>query len=68
MVALGEILLAEEACSVRLELEGGIDLSWRRLSAEGFQTAFRRIGSQKPYYPRQTLKRLPRKGDAKGFR
>jgi hypothetical protein len=68
MVALGNILLAEEACSVTLEVEGSIDLNWRRLSSEGFQPAFRRIGSQEPYYPRQTLKRLPRKGDAKGFR
>lgn len=68
MVALGNILLAEEACSVTLEVEGSIDLNWRRLSAEGFQPAFRRISSQEPYHPRQTLKRLPRKGDAKGFR
>ena len=68
MVALEKILLAEEACSVTLEVEGSINLNWCRLSAEGFQPAFRRIGSQEPYYPRQTLKRLPRKGDAKGFR
>jgi hypothetical protein len=68
MVALEYILLAEEACSVTLEVEGSIDLNWRRLSSEGFQPAFRRIGSQEPYRPRQILKRLPRKGDAKGFR
>jgi hypothetical protein len=45
---------------------------WQELGheqgAEGFQPAFRRISSQEPYHPRQTLKRLPRKGDAKGFR
>jgi hypothetical protein len=68
MAALGDILLAEEACSVTLELEGGLDLNWRRLSAEGFQPAFRRLGSHEPYDPRQLLKRQPRKGDAKGFR
>jgi len=68
MLALGNILLAEEACSVTLEVEGGLDLNWRCLSAEGFRPAFRRIGSHEPYDPRQMNKRLPRKGDAKGFR
>jgi hypothetical protein len=56
------------SADMTLEVEGSIDLNWRRLSAEGFQPAFRRISSQEPYHPRQTLKRLPRKGDAKGFR
>ncbi len=68
VVALGEILLAEKACSVRLELEGNMDLNWGRQSAEGITPAFRRISSQEPYHLRQTLKRLPRKRGAKGFR
>jgi len=68
MVALGEILLAEKACSVTLELEGNIYLNWRRQSAEGITPAFRRIGSQEPYHLRQTLKHLPRREGAKGFR
>ena len=55
MVALGEILLAEEACRVTVELEGNMDLNWHRLSAEGFQPAFRRIGRQEAYYLRQTI-------------
>ena len=68
MTALGDILLRVQACSVTLEVEGVVDLNWRRLSAEGFQPAFRRLGSHEPYDPRQLLKRQPRKGDAKGFR
>lgn len=68
MVALGEILLAEKASSVTLELEGNMDLNWRRQSAEGITPAFWRIGSQKPYHLRQTLKHLPRRDGAKGFR
>lgn len=68
MPALSTILLTVQACSVTLEVNGDVDLNWRRLSAEGFQPAFRRIGSHEPYDPRKLLKRQPRKGDAKGFR
>ena len=47
---------------------GDVALNWRSLSAEGFQPAFRRLGSHEPYDPHHLLKRQPRKGDAKGFR
>jgi len=68
LAALGDILLTVQACSVTLEVEGDVALNWRRLSAEGFQPAFRRLGSHEPYDPHHLLKRQPRKGDAKGFR
>lgn len=68
MVALEEILLAEKACRVTLELEGSIDLNWLSLDSEGFQPAFRRLGSQYLYHQRQTLKRLLQRGGGKGFR
>ena len=68
LLALGGILQTVQACSLTLEVKGDVDLNWRRLSAEGFQPAFRRLGSHEPYDPRQLLKRQPRKGDAKGFR
>jgi hypothetical protein len=68
MVALGEILLAEEACRVKVELEGSIDLIWHRLSAEGITPAFRSVGRQDPCHLRQMLKLLPWKGGVKGLR
>jgi hypothetical protein len=68
MVALGEILLAEEACRVKVELEGSMDLNWRRISVGGISPAFRSIGRQEAYYLRQTLKRLLQMGGGKGFR
>jgi hypothetical protein len=67
MPAMAADLLAVEAYSVTLELENGIALNWSRLSAGGFKPAYRRIGGTDATDQRRILKRLPRRGNAKGF-
>ena len=39
---VGGILLESMACSVTLDVEGGVDLNWPCLDSQGFQPAFRR--------------------------
>lgn len=67
MPAMAADLMAVEAYSVSLEIESGLDLNWKRLGAEGFKPAYRRIGEAGVPDPRQSLKRLSKRGNAKGF-
>ena len=67
MAAMEKDLLDVEAYSVTLEVEGEAQLNWRQLTADGFQPAFSRIGDLGLSQPKKRLRRMPRRGDGKGF-
>jgi len=60
MPAMAADLMAVEAYSVSLEIESGLDLNWKRLGAEGFKPAYRRIGEAGVPDLRQSLSRSGR--------